>query len=144
MPWCLNHMKIASLTGGDFFFLVCFHFLPLLHKTAAISHRQGLQLSWSIPSILRFHSRTLLNPDWAMREKIQSFLCFFLCRCTLTHKLEGQKFPWQSQVMTLIFFPCQSITSALLPHVSSTAAQNCWSHTNRTFRMWSTALIQPL
>lgn len=59
-----------------------------------------------------------------MRErKIQPFLCFFLSGCTQAHKLGGQKFPWQTQVTTLIFFPRQSFTSALLPRVSSTAAR---------------------
>lgn len=70
-------------------FLVCFHFLPLLHKMPAISHRHGVQLSWSIPSILRFHSRTLLNPGWARREKKYNlFLCFFLSCCTQAWRSE--------------------------------------------------------
>lgn len=34
-----------------------------------MSCRHGVQLSWSIPSILQFHSRTFLNPSWAGREE---------------------------------------------------------------------------
>lgn len=127
ISWCPNHIKIAFF-GQMWMLFACFHFLPLLHKRPATPHRQGAQLSWSLPAILQFRSRTLLNPNWAGREK-QLFHVFPYCKC----EREGQNFPQRSGVTALIFSPHQSIPSALLPCVSSTAARGSWSHRNMAF-----------
>lgn len=102
MSWRPNGIKIAHLARCECF--LCFHFLPLLHKSPAISPRQAEQLSWSLPAILQFRSRTLLNPNGSGREKR---LCVFPCS---KRELEGQNFPQRSEgVATLIFSPHQSI-----------------------------------
>lgn len=81
---------------------VCFHFLPLLHKRPAMSPRQAEQpssarLSSSLPAMLQFRSRTLLNPNGAGGGKR---LCVFPCS---KRELEGQNFPERSEgVATLI------------------------------------------
>lgn len=115
-----------------FFFFVSFHFLHLLHKMLAISQRQGVQLSRSIPSILRFHSRTLLNPDRATEEKKYSHssasfsLVLTSLRITSIHG-DRRSWPW------LCFTVSQS-PLASFPHVGPTAAQDCWSHRNMASR----------
>lgn len=99
--WLLCNVLMSKSHKDSFFgqmwmLFACFHFLPLLHKRPAIPHRQGVQLSWSLPAISQFRSRTLLNPNWAGREL---FHVFPYCKC----ELEGQNFPQRSGGRNLDF-----------------------------------------